>query len=96
MSDPKIAKVINADMIEALVQFLDDQLVHGDAKRAEILLNRLNEDLKNDPHLVLSGNPVDGLSATGPFIDHDEAIHYAELHMGENGFEFWTMQLEGK
>lgn len=93
MSEPKTAKVISADTIEALAQFLDDQLVHGDAKRAETLLNRLKEDLNGDPHVVLSGNPVDGINPIGPFIDHDEALSYAEAKLGENGFEFWTVGL---
>lgn len=44
-----------------------------------------------DLHIIITGNPVDGLAFCGPFASVDDAIHYADtVHHGD---EWWIAEL---
>lgn len=43
---------------------------------------------KPKPAIVVWGNPVDGLTFTGPFVDTDAAIEWAELNTPD--YEQWN------
>ena len=43
-------------------------------------------------YIMITGNPVDGFSFTGPFDTHDEAVNYGEnFHSGD----WWIAPLVG-
>lgn len=46
----------------------------------------------NTPHIVVTGNPVDGLTFTGPFDNHDDALMYAETRL--TGDYWWVAPIE--
>lgn len=94
MTHPTPVKTIGPDTLAALVQYLSDQLVHGDAKQAERLLQMLNEEASNQPHAVVFGNPIDGLRMQGPFADHDSAHSFAETEFA--GSDWWIVNLESR
>jgi hypothetical protein len=46
-------------------------------------------------HIIVTGNPVDGLEFYGPFKTHDDAVEFANTdpHMPD---EWWIAKLHGK
>lgn len=42
--------------------------------------------------ILVTGNPVDGLSFIGPFTDDEEAMEYADQHYG--GTDWWLTTIE--
>lgn len=40
-------------------------------------------------HILITGNPVEGLCFTGPFTSHDEAVKHGE----EIGGDWWVAPL---
>jgi hypothetical protein len=44
-------------------------------------------------YVLITGNPVDGISLIGPFTDSEEAIEYAEVHINGPG-EWWLAEVE--
>lgn len=42
-------------------------------------------------HIVVSGNPIDGLTITGPFESHDKAQDWAEFVLD---CDWWIAEME--
>ena len=45
------------------------------------------------PHLIIIGDPVDGFSYHGPFVDHAAASEFAETNGHKFDFDWWIAQL---
>ena len=45
-----------------------------------------------DQHLLVTGNPVDGLQFIGPFQHPEDANFYAEMFLNKD--EWWVAKLE--
>lgn len=58
----------------------DDARAYADMKNGVVASN----------HIIGLGNPIDGLSFVGPFIDRDKAIEYAEGFIGK---DWWVADL---
>jgi hypothetical protein len=44
-------------------------------------------------YIIVCGNPVDGFDYVGPFVDRDEATHYAEVENQRIGTYWWIAEL---
>lgn len=42
-------------------------------------------------HVVVSGDPIQGIEVVGPFDDREDAIKYAETNM--RGESWWTTEM---
>jgi hypothetical protein len=50
------------------------------------------DDKRPAPHVVVVGNPFDGLMIYGPFADHNDAEMFGSLD--NNGEDWWVVELE--
>lgn len=46
----------------------------------------------DEQHVIVWGNPIDGLSFCGPFEDHDLAVRYAEANYKTH--DWWIAGLD--
>jgi hypothetical protein len=44
-------------------------------------------------YVLITGNPIDGISLIGPFDEPDAAIDYAEVNINGQG-EWWLVEVE--
>jgi hypothetical protein len=44
-------------------------------------------------YIIVIGNPVDGFNYVGPFLDRDEAVHYAEEENQCVGVDWWIAEM---
>jgi hypothetical protein len=54
--------------------------------------NEISEEELNSPHLVIWGNPVDGLLFFGPFATYDEALLWANDNQASDK-DWWLAPL---
>lgn len=45
------------------------------------------------PWIVISGNPQNGFSYHGPFLDAEQANHFADMHITVE-YDWWVAKLE--
>jgi len=44
-------------------------------------------------YIIIVGTPVDGFKYVGPFVDRDEAVHYAEVEARGFDADWWIAEL---
>ena len=50
--------------------------------------------MNNAPAVVVAGDPIDGILIYGPFPYIEDAIRWAEGHIGGAGDDWWAVPLE--
>ena len=75
-------------LTEALWWFIENMADDAEG-RTDVFFSLRERMRDSEQHIVVTGNPVDGLQFTGPFNSHDEAIGYAE-QLSDN---WWTADL---
>lgn len=52
------------------------------------------DDTNQLPHVIVTGNPFDGLTLIGPFDNHEAALTYADTHTFE--WDWWVVPVHPK
>jgi len=63
---------------EEISNYVDDGFITNDPETAVPYVKKINETVTEPPHVVMVGNPIDGIELFGPFGTGAEATEYAE------------------